>query len=228
MTHASRIDLYAGIHKALRALMADLVTSLGRMDPDDDADVNATLGRFLDGLALCEKHMRLEDEFLHPAIEARRPGATDGAAREHAGHVHEFEALRRAVASFLEAGAPARRAAAHPLYLHAARWMADNILHMEHEETAHNAALHEAFSDAELLQIHARILASVPPEAMAKYLRWILPATSHGERLAQLQGMRAGAPREAYEGALAIAREKLTPRDWQKLDAALARVPVAA
>jgi hypothetical protein len=40
--------------------------------------------------------------------------------------------------------------------------------------------------------------------------------------------MRAGAPREAYEGALAIAREKLTPRDWQKLDAALARVPVAA
>ena len=51
---------------------------------------------------------------------------------------------------------------------------------------------------------------------------------AHGERLAQLQGMRAGSPREAYEGALAIARERLTLRDWRKLEGALAEVPVAA
>jgi hypothetical protein len=228
MIPSSRVDLYAGIHKALRALMADLVTGLGRMDPGDDADVNATLGRFLDGLALCEKHMRLEDEFLHPAIEARRPGATARADLEHAGHAADFEALRRAVAAFLAAAAPARRAGAHALYLQAARWMADHVAHMEHEEAHHNAALHEAYSDAELLEIHARILARVPPEAMAKYLRWILPSTSHGERLALLQGLRAGAPHGAYAGALALARERLTARDWEKLDAALAGMAAAA
>ena len=228
MTPRDRPDLYAPIHKALRALMADLVAGLGRMDPGDDADVNATLGRFLDGLALCEKHMRTEDEILHPAIEARRPGATGRAALEHAGHVGEFEALRCAAAAFLAADAAGRRESAHALYLRVARWMAENVLHMEHEESHHNGVLWEAFSDAELALLHERILAGVPPEAMAKYLRWILPSTSHGQRLEMLLGMRAGAPREAYEGALAIARERLSARDWEKLSRALAPAAMAA
>ncbi len=228
MTQAARIDLYATIHKALRALMAELVSAVGRMDPGDDADVNATLGRALEGLALCEKHMLVEDQVLHPAIESRQPGATARAALEHAGHVADFAALRAAISGFLAAGTAGRHAGAHALYLQAARWMAENFLHMEHEERHHNGALWASFSDAELQGIHATILATVPPEAMPKYLRWLVPSTSHGERVAQLGGMRESAPREAYEGALALARSNLTARDWDKLARALGALPAAA
>ena len=33
-----RVDLYAGIHKALRAFMTDTLLGLGRMDVEDDLD----------------------------------------------------------------------------------------------------------------------------------------------------------------------------------------------
>ena len=173
MNPASRPDLYAPIHKALRALMADLVVAVGRMDPADDADARATIGRVLEDLALCEEHMRLEDTILHPALEARRPGATARAAFEHAGHVAEFAELRTAIADFLDAGASGRRELAHPLYLRMARWAANNYLHMEHEEAHHGPALLAAFGDAELGALHARILAAIPADAMPKYLRWL-------------------------------------------------------
>lgn len=225
---AARLDLYAPIHKALRALMADMVTSAGRLDPADDADVRATLARLEEGLVLCERHLRHEDETLHPAIEAARPGATARAGLEHAGHLEEFARLRAAMASFLAAPPGARGALAHGIYLAFARWMAENFLHMEHEEAHHNAVLWEAYSDAQLLELHGRIVAGIPPAEMAAVLRWMLPSSSHPERLAQLAGMRADAPREAYESALALAREGLGARDWQKLFAALEARPALA
>ena len=221
MTTTPRIDLYAGIHKALRALMADLLTAVGRMDPADDVDVRATFERLNEGLALCEKHLQHEDRFVHPAIEARRPGATARATLEHAGHVEEFAELRAAMDAFLAASRPARLASAHGLYLAFARWMANNLLHMEHEETHHNRALWDACTDAELLEILARIHANIPPQEMGLVLRWMLPSSNHPERVAQLAGMREGAPREAYEAALALARSRLAPRDWDKLARAL-------
>lgn len=34
-----RVDLYVGIHKAMRALMADILVAVGKMDPADDSEV---------------------------------------------------------------------------------------------------------------------------------------------------------------------------------------------
>jgi hypothetical protein len=56
----------------------------------------------------------------------------------------------------------------------------------------------------------------------------MLPSFSHPERLAHLSGLRRDAPREAYEGTLALARESLPARDWQKLFAALEARPALA
>jgi hypothetical protein len=224
---AGRLEMYAGIHKALRALMGELVTAAGRMDPDDDHDVHATLEDIQEGLALCEKHLRIEDEIVHPALEARRPGSSARAAFEHAGHGEEYARLREAIAAVRAAPGPARHAASYRLYLALARWTADNFVHMEYEELHLGPALWEAYTDEELHGIHRRILAGNPPPVMARYLRWIVPSLNHGERVAQFAGMRAGAPREAFEGALALARAHLAPRDWDKLARAL-DVPLAA
>ena len=38
---APRFDMYVGIHKALRPMMTDALLALGRMDPDDAAEVAA-------------------------------------------------------------------------------------------------------------------------------------------------------------------------------------------
>jgi hypothetical protein len=227
MTQAKRQDLYTGIHKALRALMADLLTSAGRMDADDERDVRETLERIDEGLAVCEGHLRHENEFLHPALEARRAGTSARAAREHEEHELQFARLREAIAAVRSAAGPERSRAAYRLYLALARWMAENFLHMEHEELHHHPALWDAYTDEELRALLGRLLASVPPPEMAKVLRWMLPYQNHGERLAQLAAIRATAPRAAYEGALAVCRAHLAPPDWDKV-ALATRIPTAA
>lgn len=221
MTAAARLDLYAGIHKAMRAMMADLVTAAGRMDPDDGRDVHATLERVAEGLHLAEEHLRLEDRFMHPALEAKRPGASARAALEHAGHEEEFARLREAVADLRAAAGPARRTAAYRLYLALARWMAGNFLHMEYEELHHNPVLWETYTDEELGALHARLLAAVPPPDMMAVQRWMVPSIDHAERVAQFTGLRRGAPAAVFERVLAIARETLGEGDWEKLSRAL-------
>ncbi len=221
MSAAARQDLYTGIHKALRALMGEMVADAGRLDPDDAAEADDTLARLEEGLALCEKHLASEDRHLHPALDARCPGTSARAALEHAGHAGEFAALRRAMAALRSSRGPARHERARELYLGLARWAAENFLHMEHEERVHTPALQAAYTDEELRALLARLVGEIPPAMMGRFLRWMLPAQSHPERVAQLAGLRAGAPRGVYLDALAIARERLRSADWRRLADAL-------
>ena len=44
---APRFDMYSGIHKALRAFMADTLVAVGRMDFTDDLELAETTERVL-------------------------------------------------------------------------------------------------------------------------------------------------------------------------------------
>ena len=48
---APRVDMYSGIHKALRALMADTLLAVGRMDAEDDLERAQVTQRVLERLA---------------------------------------------------------------------------------------------------------------------------------------------------------------------------------
>ena len=75
-TEAPRFDMYGGIHKALRAFMADTLLAVGRMDCEDRLDVAQATERVLVLLEFCAGHLKHENEFIHAAIEARAPGAS--------------------------------------------------------------------------------------------------------------------------------------------------------
>jgi hypothetical protein len=100
-----RFDLYSGIHKALRAFMADTLLGVGRMDPLDDADLAATGERVLQLLGLCGAHLMHENAFVHAAIEARAPGASDRIGHEHEEHVAHIAQLAEMLAE-LRGAAP--------------------------------------------------------------------------------------------------------------------------
>ena len=70
--------------------------------------------------------------------------------------------------------------------------MAENLEHMHHEETEHNAVLWDAYSDAELEAIERALIASVAPDEMAAVARWMLPAMTAPDRAAKLTEMQAG------------------------------------
>ena len=211
---AERHDIYARIHKGLRAFLSDTLVALGRMDPRDGCDVRDTLARLEELLAFCEGHLEAEDAYVHAAMEARRPGSAMVRIGEHVHHVRDIEELR-ALARELEKAPAAGRARA--LYRRFATFAAENLVHMEQEESANNAVLWALFSDDEIRAIEARIVASHAPAESMQALRWMLPSVHHGERLFLLEGLRR-APAPVLEGALGLARAHLRTTEMEKLE----------
>ncbi len=212
-----RENLYAGIHKALRAFMADTLIAVGRADPGDVQETRDVSEQVVELMQVCEAHVHHEDSFVHPALEARTPGVCHAVAQDHTGHLQHIGHLR-ALALRLPALNDAERAPAlHSLYLALALFVADNFTHMHVEETQHNAALWAWYTDDELRAIQGALVAAIPPDEVMLVMRWMLPQLSSPERLAMLGGMRANAPAPVFEAMLSVARPHLSQHDWGKL-----------
>lgn len=221
-TAAPRLDLYSGIHKALRALMTDTLLAVGRMDCGDDLEFAQVTQRVVETLELLRSHLSHENRFVHPAMEAREPGASARIAQEHVGHEDHLVQLARAVEALRAQPPGARAAAALTLYRELALFVAGNFQHMHVEETAHNAVLWARYADEELGAIHNELVASIAPQEMMLTLRWMVPFMNPAERAGLLQDIRCNAPAPVFEAAIATVRPHLTAREWDKLAAALA------
>lgn len=216
-TSSSRENLYAGIHKALRAFMTDTLLAVGRADPSDPQDVADASGRVIGLMDLCEAHVQHENSFVHPAIEARTPGVCGEVAQDHVAHLHHIQRLRAAAQQLPGLDAPLQAGALHALYLELSLFVADNLQHMHVEEMRHNAALWSAYTDAELRAIHDALVATIEPGEMMQVMRWMLPQMHALERLQVLGGMRQGAPAPVFQAVLDVVQPHLSPRDWAKL-----------
>ena len=223
-----RFDLYAGIHKAMRAMMADALLALGRLDVQDQAEISAVSDQIASLLDFCAKHVVHENDFVHAAIEARAAGASAAIAHEHEEHVTQIALLRATLSALGQMGpGPQADTAALNLYRELALFVASNFQHMHVEETAHNAVLWARYTDAELLALYDRLLASIPPAEMMHTLRWLVPYMNPAERTALLKDMQMHAPAPAFEAALDVVKPHLTTSDWAKLTRSLGLPPVA-
>ena len=219
MTQPARLHQYAHIHKALRLLLSDTLQQLGRLDVDDPLDLAASLAQLDALLDAAHHHVEKENLFVHPAIEARRAGASAHIAAEHEEHLDSIAALRAESAALR---ALPSAAAAQRLYRRFAAFVADNFEHMAVEESRHNQALWAAYTDAELMEVHGRIMASIGPREMSDILRWMIPALSPAERALVVAGM----PPAVQAPVLASARAWLNDTAWAKLCRALDQASV--
>lgn len=205
-----RYDIYGRAHKALRAVMADTLVALGRMDPEDDCEVRDAHARLEEMLAFCEHHAAIENEYLHGEIERRREEGSCAFARAHHEQEGEIEALRELAA-----------ARSPLLYRRVALFVSANLAHMEDEESRGNELLWTLFSDDELQALEKRIVATRPADQAMQALRWMLPSVNHAQRVAMLGNMRA-APPAVFDAAMAVARTHLRAGELEKLEAELA------
>ena len=223
-----RVDIYAGIHKAVRAYLCDTLARVARLDLDDEQALAAAVLQVRELLEFCTDHIAHEDVFVHPAMEARQPGSTAGTAADHLHHAHTVATLLEACDA-LAAGTGAERLCAwRRLQRGLAQFTGDNLLHMESEESVNNAVLQSCYSDDELVALHQQILASLTPREMAVGMRWMLVGSSPAERTQLMAGLRADAPPPAFDAMLELARECLDSAAWNKLAASLAPQRMAA
>jgi hypothetical protein len=221
-TDGSRHNFYHVIHKGLRLGHGRQLSALGSTDFRDDTEMTATLAALRAFIALARGHLEGENREIHSALEARMPGASAHAADDHEDHETSFAEIEALIQAIETAPATARQTAADALYRRYALFAAHDFEHMNAEETALLASLHEAFTDAELIDIERRIVAAIPQQKMAAYLAIMLPAINHGERVALLSEMKAGMPPDVFEAALHGAiRPALDDRSFRAAVAAL-------
>lgn len=224
---APRVDLYSGIHKALRALMADILVAVGRMDPEDESEFDWVSSRVLQLADVCTSHLMHENEFVHGAMEACQPGSSGRIAHKHLEHGDAIARLKDAVQQMRASQGAQRAGEALSLYRQLALFVAHNFEHMHTEETVHNQVLWAHYSDEELMALHARLVASLPPEENLFALRWMVPAMTPAERLQVLGDMQAHAPAPVFAAALDVVQPHLDLRGWGKLSRGLNLAPVA-
>lgn len=223
-----RVDLYRIVHKGLRAALAHTLVEAGKIDTTDLDDTARVLEGVRTLVEMCRTHLELEDTFIHGAMLARRPGSESQTLGDHAHHKEDFVEIESAVRAIEDSLGAARIQAARRLYARLAVFVADNYTHMQVEETHNNAVLQAEFTDAELLGIKGRLLASIAPETNLRFLRWMAPSVSPAERAELLLGARPAMPPAAFEAGVALVKEHLNARDRFKLQLALTPLPAAA
>jgi hypothetical protein len=216
-----RLDLYVSIHKALRSFMSDTLTRVGRIDVADRADRDAALAQLDVLLDLCLEHLRHENEFVHTAIEARQPAGSQRIAEEHGEHVETIAALQGEAAALRDTAPGDADRLALRLYRHLALFVAENFQHMHVEETAHNALLWQHYSDGELMALHGRIMASIPPARHLLVARWMVPASTPAERAQIVGAAKAQMPPEALLCVMRTVCPHVDDAGWAKLAAAI-------
>jgi hypothetical protein len=218
---APRFDIYAGIHKALRTLMADTLVRLGRCDLDHADDLRDTLDRTILMLDLMASHIDSENAVIHTAIEARLPQGARQTTEDHVEHQHSIAALHQDVQALRQARPDLRPLLARHLYRQLALFVAENLAHMHVEETDNNATLWALYTDAEIGRLEGQIVGRLSPEKVMAYMRWLAISLSTAELTGFLQAMRLGAPAEAFDATLALIKSELSPERWDRLATSL-------
>lgn len=218
----SRYNFYYIIHKGLRLGHCRLLAMISATDFTDAAAAAKTISAVRDFLVLARSHLEGENREIHTALEARAPGASTHAADDHEDHERSFDELEILLRAIETAPQTARDAAGRTLYHRYALFAADDYEHMNAEETGLLRALHETFTDEELLDIEHRIVAAIPPAKMAAYLMLMMPALSHGERVGMLKKMRQGMAAAVFEGIVENAvKPSLEPAAFATVASAL-------
>ena len=218
---SGRFAIYTGVHKGLRQSLSNTLVTVGRTDANDAESVAAAVSSVRALLDLCKGHLHGENQYIHTAMEARRPGSTRGTASEHVNHEGSFETLSADVLAVERSTGRDRETALGVLYHRLGFFVAANLEHMFEEETYNQAVLWDAYSDEELRGIQSAIVAAHSPEEVSNMLRTMLPALSPAERVGFLAGARQAMPPEAFKNLLEFTVSLLDEVNAGKLRAAL-------
>jgi hypothetical protein len=207
------VDLYRDIHKGIRRELFAVTSEAGWIDPADDAARTALAEHVADVCTLLVAHAEHEDEHIEPVLAREHPGLAATIAEQH--QVIDATLVDLEATALEAAAAPSaeQRARVHHLYLDLARFTATYLEHEEVEERIVMPALETAIGADAVLAIEQAIVGSIPPDEMARSLAVMLPAMNVEDRTELLDGIRSGAPAEAFAGIWALTQSVLDAPD---------------
>ncbi len=107
------------------------------------------------------------------ATQRSSPDLVEPAHDDQGKHLQDLQAQLWAV----DPSAPDAAAEGHAFLVALSAFFGDLLIHMSDEELRIMPALWRTMSDAELEEVEQRLIASIPPERMARFLRWMIPGS---------------------------------------------------
>lgn len=209
---------YRNIHKALRAQMMKTLLTVSQADPSEEAERLAASAAVDDLLGACLGHLEHEMTFIHPVLHERGVAAVGAFDDDHGSQKGVMARLRGLSASVREAKPAIARDVLYQLYLELSAFIGHNFEHMAEEESVLTHAVWQKISDAEILEVEGRIVASIPPEEAMWSVEWMAKSLNHAELVEVLRGMQAGMPPQVFGGVLALVKSCVKPSSLARLD----------
>jgi hypothetical protein len=209
------VDVYRNIHKGIRRELFGVTTTTAELDPADECGRVQLRTRLDDVVWLLSAHAHHEDRWFLDMTEAHAPRIAEQVVSDHAMLDARIEGIGKAAR---EAGS---RSELHELYLDLADFTSAYLAHQDLEERDLQPLLLAAVGPQVLFETEQALVASIPPDDMARTLAFMLPAMNLDDRGELLGGIRMGAPAEVFAGVCALAGSVLRPADFTALSGRL-------
>ena len=184
----SRPNYFNNIHKALRAGLFEVSLQVARAD-FGDLEAAAEAGRnVVELMDFLDEHAGHEQRFVFPELASFAPTLAAELEAEHV-ELEERQSEIRILAHQVHGSSSKDREKAGRLLARSLTLLiADQLRHLDREETEANAAAWANHTDVELARIQARVQAAMLPEARDRFARRMLLALNVGEQAELLSG----------------------------------------
>lgn len=217
-----RYNPFMQIHKGLKAMLYHTAMNIQHNDFSDELATGHVIDQVQKVLWLFEGHAHTEDSMVFPLITSQAPELVKDFEAQHVIDHQLGAEVEQSLDALLESHSAAGREAAGIALKNAfEKFLAFNLEHMIKEETQVAPAIWASYSDADLHQLTARIVQSIPPDKNELYTDWMLIGNSNREVIQWLSQVRATAPAFVYEGLYERAGQILPIGRWQVIEAAL-------
>jgi uncharacterized protein (DUF1330 family) len=218
------VDLYRDVHKGIRRGLFHVTEAAGHVDPFDEQELSESHTKIGHLLHLLDVHAQHEDEFFGPLIDRHLPAPAARLRHEHDELDERTDDIRRQLAALGSAAGEDRRLGQHRLYLTLSEFAGRYLVHQTTEEVDVLPALNRAAGTDELVEASNALVAAIDPVDMDGYMRLIVPATNPIDLAELYATMREGAPADAFDFLLDLARHGLEPSEYARLAGDLAMV----
>lgn len=208
--------------------MLDVTTRSGRVDFNDAQQLAAFRAEVQKAFTLLAAHADHENEWIAPVIAKHAPELADHIGAAHDEHEAHFHAILSGLDA-IDASSADAPVKGHRIVVALSRFFGDLMVHMADEEEKVMPAIWSVMTEAAVEKLHHDLVASVPPDEMAQWAVYMIPAANTPERVAMLGGMKMSAPPHVFQMFRDLARKLLSAHDDEALERGLAAMqPVGA
>jgi hypothetical protein len=219
----TRVDLYGGIHRGLRNLIARFSFQAGAVDWTDAAAVAQVATKREEVKRILDGHHKHEEKYIHPLLARIVPGGHRSYEADHIAQQAVLADLDTHLQGLRNGAVPAERRLETGLEFYRGFNLlyASYLQHMHREESEAQRALDELCLPQETGGALRAIMSSIPTDELLLTIDFMFPALTLAECIGLMAPMKMSAPPQVFAVLAERVRQARGEADWVRIKGAL-------